>query len=59
MRALPSTEIGGERVLWVQDIFKAQKEKCIGISYLQIKCHRNTDAGAPKDMYENVLGAER
>ena len=47
-------EVGGETVLWVQELLKAQKGKWVCISYLQIKYHINTHTSAPKDMYENV-----
>lgn len=59
LRTLHSTEVGGETVLWVQELFKAQKGKWVGISYLQIKYHRNTHTSAPKDMYENVPSTTR
>ena len=59
LRTLHSTEVGGETVLWVQELFKAQKGKWVGISYLQIKYHRNTHTSASKDMYENVPSTTR
>lgn len=57
LRPSYSTEVGGERVLWVHEILKAWKRKYAGISYLQVKCHRN--AGTPKDVYENVPSSTR
>lgn len=58
-RTLHSTEVGGETVFWVQELLKAQKGKWVGISYLQIKYHRNTHTSAPKNMYENIPSATR